>query len=218
MSYDKCSVCGQYGWGDRHRCPPRWRVMVENYHFDEGEDPVERQGDDNFIEVYETEAEGAAMEAFEQHESECAEKSICSGGVEARVVVLTADGSDPQWFVLTGEWQPSYFVSREKAEVIAAENEIHRIMALEHSGLWAGSVQFGDRHVVVQHESDGALMLYAEIEGRKFCDRVLRQVLRHPIWPEREGEGPFRGSRHEQDGKLRYCLVPAPKMAVSDES
>ena len=62
--YDKCPICGKYGFVDSHKCPPKWEVSCE----DVGE----------WESYYAVDAEEAAIEAAEGYDTD--DYSLMSGG------------------------------------------------------------------------------------------------------------------------------------------
>jgi hypothetical protein len=56
--YDRCKICGEFGWKSTHTCPPRWEAMYVD-HDDEdnpgetfgdtAEDAAHKYVDDNFV-------------------------------------------------------------------------------------------------------------------------------------------------------------------------
>lgn len=95
----KCKVCGEYGWRDRHRCPPVWVCRME------GED-------EDGVETYAHDAERAA-EKFAKAYDEDGEYSILRCGGEGYIVVVRAPDDtteeEARRFTIAAESVPTYY-------------------------------------------------------------------------------------------------------------
>lgn len=97
--YERCSTCGEYGWGRTHKCPPRFRVWRPEH----GEDFADAGL------LYARDHEEAAERWAEKSDSDSAEYDIV-GGEPAKVYVVEADGDEEHalLFHVEGEAQPVY--------------------------------------------------------------------------------------------------------------
>lgn len=105
MSYGTCPTCKRWRDMQYHKCPPRWEVLVPDYHGDDWEDAVT---------VFAHDAESAAEEYADTMDSE-SDYEICSGG--AAFAKVRAVGSEEETsFVITGEMVPQYRASETTEE------------------------------------------------------------------------------------------------------
>ena len=56
--YERCKICGGYGWLSKHTCPPKWEAMYEGHDDedntretfgDDAEEAVQKCAEDNFV-------------------------------------------------------------------------------------------------------------------------------------------------------------------------
>ena len=84
MSYQRCEICGEYGWSDRHICPPTWECY-------------EADGSSYRRTIYARDAAEAAEKYAEQIDPElefCIMKGATEDNEETEVVVVTKDGEE----------------------------------------------------------------------------------------------------------------------------
>lgn len=101
--YERCRVCGEWGWMASHQCPPMWDIYCP----DHGDDAETARA------FYGTDAEDAVEKWAERADSDSAEYSIV-GGQPATVFVRPA-GGDGAWekWVVEGEAVPEYRAHKE---------------------------------------------------------------------------------------------------------
>jgi hypothetical protein len=99
--FGKCDVCGGYGFLGSHRCPPLWRVFIED---DEGS-----HAEEDAWKIYAHYARDAAEEFANQWEAYFAEYTIIDGE-EIDVVVISETG-ERQTYTVRGEMVPHYSAS-----------------------------------------------------------------------------------------------------------
>jgi len=100
--YDRCSICGTYGWIDSHECPPCWRVWEADSH---GEDEDGER-------IYALDAEQAAEKWAD--ETDAYGDYTIIGGSEATVRVTPDGGGETVWFAVSGE-SPQYHARKVEA-------------------------------------------------------------------------------------------------------
>jgi len=89
MSYQKCQICNEYGWSDKHVCPPTWDCY-------EADDPGARRT------VYASSAEYAAEKYAEQHDPELEYqimKDSTESNEETEIVVVSTDDVEERFLV-----------------------------------------------------------------------------------------------------------------------
>lgn len=100
-TYDYCKSCNRYGWVAHHRCPPMWRVWVDDHHdLADEEDGLEVRADD---------AEEAARNGVEAwDECEC---DVLRGEVSVFVRPDDDPAAPGEWFVVSAEAVVEYHAS-----------------------------------------------------------------------------------------------------------
>lgn len=102
MSFERCETCGQFGWIETHKCPPRWEVWDT----------------DSKREWAQTIYAGDAEEAAERwaHDEDAQGDYYIIGGSEAKVFVVREDGEDCEIkkFSICGESVPEYHATELK--------------------------------------------------------------------------------------------------------
>ena len=95
--YQRCTICGNYGWASSHQCPPLWDVHDPDSHGDL----------DFFSTVRAIDAQSAAEKYAE--DTDAAGDYSCVGGSELRLKVRKS-GTDDSWtdWAVTGETEPVY--------------------------------------------------------------------------------------------------------------
>jgi hypothetical protein len=113
--YKRCKTCGEYGWVNRHKCPPKWHAMLLENLRDEEDDP------DVWSKVYAEDPERAAVkyvEQWDQEECEVTETSF--------VVVRDPLTYELTYHLVSGEMVPEYTRSALMDSKEAAALEFQR--------------------------------------------------------------------------------------------
>ena len=96
MTFEKCSICGQYGFSNNHHCPPFWHVGIN------ADDEEERRG------IYAYSAAKAAELFTERWDGWDGEYLAAHGG-EVEVSVSRHDEPDTkQVFTVVCQMVPEY--------------------------------------------------------------------------------------------------------------
>ena len=98
MSFEKCKICGKYGFIDNHKCPPKWEVSVPEY------------DEDYWQEIYAFDEEEAA-ENMADHVDE--DHDLFSDG-EMIVVVRKPNTTEMKTFIVTAEPDIIYSATEQK--------------------------------------------------------------------------------------------------------
>lgn len=101
--FDKCSVCGDYGFLDTHRCPPSWLVF-----FDDGD-----HDEESAWKIYARDAKEAAEIFVERWEAHFAEYYVADGD-EVDVIVVSTITDEKQAYTVRGEMRPHYSASQPR--------------------------------------------------------------------------------------------------------
>lgn len=126
MSYDPCRICGEWGWTDTHKCPPRWDIYCP----ENGDEP------DHARSFYAIDAEAAAEKWAERYD-EYDEPSIARQDFTPTVCVRRY-GTDDVWerWTVSGEYVPQYYAREAEAPTPtpSAPATAHEAPAPEASG------------------------------------------------------------------------------------
>ena len=95
--YERCNICQNWGWIDSHKCPPIWRVWIEDYTGLE---------EDDASEIYAIDAEEAVLKYVENNYDEDG-RDIASG--HGSVIVYVEEDGVRKKFKVTGEFNPVYY-------------------------------------------------------------------------------------------------------------
>lgn len=99
MYYDKCKLCGRYGFMDTHRCPPRWEVEYDGeFH--------------TFYAIDAGEAAGIFVAQYDYGNGE-GDYYVARGKTEIEVKVSRIDGGKAETYVVSGEFAPKYHASKK---------------------------------------------------------------------------------------------------------
>jgi hypothetical protein len=99
MSFERCTICGEYGWTDTHKCKPIFCVWYPGWHGDDPEDATKIHATDH--------AEAAATWA-ERDDAEGDYTIVSGSDVLVRVWRDDEEPSEAKTLVVTGESVPSY--------------------------------------------------------------------------------------------------------------
>lgn len=97
--YEKCGICGQYGYVNHHKCPPAWEVNIPDYHGDE------------WVKQYADSAAEVAIKMAEKYDSDDCDFELLDGG-EVEILVRKPGRTNFKRYLCTGESIPIYY-SRE---------------------------------------------------------------------------------------------------------
>jgi hypothetical protein len=108
MKLERCPICGEYGFSDRHRCPPVWYAQVseDDVHYSDDED-------EDMGRVYAHHAKEAA-EKFAAHWDRL--EPILFDGEELRILVAPDNARDQvREFIVSALMFPRYLAREYQA-------------------------------------------------------------------------------------------------------
>ena len=95
--FDRCEICGEWGWLRSHKCPPKWKVVCfEALAFPE-------TLHDEWETIHASDASGAAEKYMAR-----ADRAIAEFTEYDVVVVQAWDGDEQKFFSVRGELVPEY--------------------------------------------------------------------------------------------------------------
>jgi hypothetical protein len=99
---NKCSICGEYAWGDRHTCPPKWYcVYADEYETIPNADCMIEEGH----KIYALDKEHAVIKFAERYQADSAWYPH-----EMSVLIMDKDEKYICKYVVNQEAMPSYWI------------------------------------------------------------------------------------------------------------
>ena len=99
MSYERCKICGKWGFTDRHKCCPKWEASVPEY------------DEDYWREIYAFDEEDAAKDMADHVDDD---HDLVYGG-EMTVIVRKPNTTEAKTFIVTAEPDINYYATEQKA-------------------------------------------------------------------------------------------------------
>jgi len=107
MAYDKCTICGEWGFNNSHVCPPVWETNIDDYDGDE------------WFPVYATDAEEATKKRAVKMDA--GDYGLLDGG-RMDIAVRKQGETEAVMYECWGEAVPEYHAER-KTKTEAANND-----------------------------------------------------------------------------------------------
>jgi hypothetical protein len=106
-NYRQCRICDNWGWSNKHKCPPKWEVRIATGSNDE--EDLHRDGWYEEITVYARDEEEAAERAVAKYERDGdTGYEVARGNENALVLVMDGEPKTGRIFFVTGHLEPTY--------------------------------------------------------------------------------------------------------------